>query len=251
MRILPGSERVAGSAAGCSTRLGGVSLGRYSSLNLGERWGDLPAHVAENRRRLAADGGFDLARLTTARQVHRAGCEVADGRDPAEVALCEADAVCTSEPGRAVGVYTADCVPLLLADGQGRVAAAHAGWRGTVAEVAKAALAGLMALGAARGDIHVLVGPCIGPCCFEVGEEVAAEFERVAPRAVLRHLGEKPHVDLRRANLDLLEAAGVRNVTVLPACTRCDAERFFSYRRDGAGIGQMLSFIVGGLAPVS
>lgn len=249
MRILPGSERIGGSSAGFSTRLGGVSTGKFDSLNLGEKWGDDPALVAENRRRLATDAGFDPARLTTARQVHGATCVVADGRDPAEVALVGADALVTSEPGRAVGVYTADCTPILFADGHGRVGAAHAGWRGTVAGVGPATFVALQQLGAAAADIEAVIGPCVGPCCFEVGEEVASAFAAVSPRAVVRRPEwRRAHVDLPAANEDLLRAAGCTNVRHMLHCTKCEADRFFSYRRDGGNIGQMLSFVVGGLA---
>ena len=247
MQILPGSERIGGSAAGFSTRLGGVSPGRYASLNLGERWGDSPQNVAENRRRLGEVGAFDPARLTVARQVHGPEVVIADGREVAELASVPADALVTSEPGRPIGVYTADCLPILLADGAGRVGAAHAGWRGTIAGVAAAAFAAMQQLGASGPSVRAVLGPCIGPCCFEVGEEVAAEFERVAPRAVERRAEwPRPHINLRTANLDLLEAAGCRHCSVFSFCTMCEVERFFSFRRDGAGIGQMLSFIVGG-----
>ena len=238
-----------GSRAGFSTRLGGVSTGPHESLNLGAKWGDDPARVAENRRLLAADAGFDPLRLTVARQVHGATCISADGRDPAEIRLLAADALVATEPGRAVGVFTADCLPILFADGHGRVAAAHAGWRGTVAGVAAATFAALQQAGATPRSIHAVLGPSIGPCCFEVGEEVAAEFDRVAPRAVLRAPGKKPHVDLRVANVELLNAAGLRHTSVFPFCTMCRADLFYSFRRDGGGIGQMLSFIVAGRAP--
>ena len=246
MRFLPASDLVGAPSAGFSTRVGGSSTGRYESLNLGERWGDEPGRVQQNRRLLASDAGFDLARLTFARQVHGATCLVVDGRSPGEVAAAEADALLCTEPGRAIGVFTADCLPILLGDGAGRVAVAHAGWRGTVAGVAAAAVRALREAGAAPGALRAVLGPCIGPCCFEVGEEVATEFDRVAPAAVLREAGRKAHVDLRAANATLLEAADVRRVTVVPRCTVCEAESFFSYRRDGAGIGQMLSFVVAG-----
>src|SRR6185437_8199499 len=123
------SRLLTGLRHGFSTRRGGVSTGRYATLNVGAKWGDDPEHVAHNRRRLAAAGGFDWARLYTARQVHGA-----------RVALV----VEATVPGAVVGVYTADCVPILLTDGDGRVAAAHAGWRGTVAGVANAAVEALV-----------------------------------------------------------------------------------------------------------
>ncbi|HEX2571625.1 MAG TPA: peptidoglycan editing factor PgeF [Polyangia bacterium] len=240
--LLPGTRH------GFSTRLGGVSTGRYAALNLSTGWGDDASAVAENRRRLAAAGGFDLERLYLARQVHGAACILVDDRTPAELREVEADALVATTPGAAVGVLTADCVPILFSDGEGRVAAAHAGWRGTVAGVAAAALARLVASGARRERIRAALGPSIGPCCFEVGEEVAVEFEPLAPASILRGPG-KPHVDLRRANRDLLVAAGLapEQIHAAAPCTHCERERFYSYRRDGRGIGQMLSFVVAGI----
>ncbi|MSP61369.1 MAG: peptidoglycan editing factor PgeF [Myxococcales bacterium] len=232
---------------GFSTRLGGVSTGRYATLNVGGKWGDDPANVDENRRLLAEEGGFDPARLATVHQVHGAACLNADGRGAADLARCDADALLASEPGRAIGVYTADCVPILLGDGEGRVAAAHAGWRGTIAGVASAAVEALVAVGARRERIRAALGPSIGVCCFEVGDEVAAQFARF-PGAVMREGDGKAHVDLWRANRAILVAAGLAAsaIDAHPPCTMCDPERFFSFRRDGAGIGQMLSFVIAG-----
>lgn len=231
---------------GFSTRQGGVSTGRYATLNVGGKWGDEPERVAHNRQRLAEAGGFELERLFTARQVHGARVAVvADGVLPARVAEAEADALVSTVPGAVVGVYTADCVPILIADGDGRVAAVHAGWRGTVQGVAAAAIEALISVGARPERLHAALGPSICARCFEVGEEVAAEFDRVTPTAVARERGKKPHVDLWQANCALLVAAGLapERVEAQPPCTMCDRERFFSFRRDGANIGQHLSFI--------
>ena len=246
MLFLPSTLPGRPAGQGFSTRQGGVSEGRYAALNLGRNWGDDLARVDENLALLAGAAGFDAARLATCKQVHKADCVVADGQDGAALRAISADALVATEPGRTVGVYTADCMPILLSDGAGRVAAAHAGWRGTVAGIAAATFVALQQAGAEAGSIHVVLGPSIGPCCFEVGEEVAAEFERVAPRAVLREAGRKPHIDLGIANSDLLAAAGARHTTVVPLCTMCRADLFYSFRRDGAGIGQMLSFITAG-----
>lgn len=231
---------------GFSTRQGGVSVGRYASLNLGGKWGDDAEAVAENRRRLAEAAGFSLSRLFTARQVHGARVAVVESATtPAQLAPVEADVVATAVPGAVVGVYTADCVPILLADDEGRVAAAHAGWRGTVAGVAAAAVEALEALGARRQRLRAALGPSICVRCFEVGEEVAAAFSAVVPAAVVRDLGSRPHIDLWLANRLLLEGARVPAAAIdaAPPCTHCQAERFFSFRRDGAGIGQQLSFV--------
>jgi polyphenol oxidase len=246
------SRVLAGVRHGFSTRRGGVSTGSYATLNVGGKWGDDPDSVAHNRRRLAAAGGFDWQRLYTARQVH--GTRVAvvvDGTLPERVAESEADVVVSAVPGSVVGVYTADCVPILIADDDGRVAAAHAGWRGTVKGIAHTAVEALVSIGARRENLRAAFGPSICARCFEVGEEVAVEFERVTPSAVLRAPPTttgtpKPHVDLWAANLQFLVEAGLArdHVDAAPPCTMCEPERFFSFRRDGIGIGQHLSFIV-------
>lgn len=241
------SPALRGVRHGFSTRRGGVSTGRYATLNVGGKWGDDPDAVAHNRRRLAAAGGFDLSRLFTAKQVHGARVAlVVDGTLPERVAETEADVVASAVPGTVVGVYTADCVPILLADDDGRVAAAHAGWRGTVQGVAAAAVEALVSIGARRERLRAALGPSICARCFEVGEEVAAAFAALVPDAVIRPAGEKPHIDLWRANRALLEAAGVPGeaIDAAPPCTMCEPDRFFSYRRDGSGIGQHLSFVV-------
>src|SRR5581483_6632801 len=126
-----------------------------ATLNVGAKWGDDPERVAHNRRRLAAAGGFSLERLFTATQVHGARVAVVtEGVLPDRVAAVEADALVAVTPGATVGVYTADCVPILLADRDGRVAAAHAGWRGTVKGVAPAAVEALVSFGAKREEIR-------------------------------------------------------------------------------------------------
>lgn len=247
--LLVTSRALDGVRHGFSTRRGGVSTGAYATLNVGGKWGDDPEAVAHNRRRLAAAGGFELARLYTARQVHGARVAlVVEGTLPERVAATEADVVVTALPGAVVGVYTADCVPILLADDEGRVAAAHAGWRGTVQGVAAAAVEALVSIGARRERLRAALGPSICARCFEVGEEVAAEFDALVRGVVVRIEGQKPHVDLQAANRALLAAAGVRveHIDAAPPCTMCEPERFFSFRRDGSGIGQHLSFVVAG-----
>jgi len=244
--MLVTSRLLGGLRHGFSTRRGGVSTGRYATLNVGGKWGDDPEHIAHNRRRLAAAGGFDWSRLYTAKQVHGARVAlVVESTLRERVAETEADVVVSAVPGVVVGVYTADCVPILVADDEGRVAAAHAGWRGTVAGVANAAVEALVSIGARRERLRAALGPSICAHCFEVGEEVAAEFERLTPSAVVRADGQKPHVDLWEANRLLLAASGIPEnaIDAAPPCTMCEAERFFSFRRDGDGIGQHLSFV--------
>jgi len=230
---------------GFSTRLGGVSEGRYASLNLGDKWGDEPSRVDANLRRVAADAGFRPELLCQVAQVHSADVVTVS---EVERRQRQADGMATDRP-LCLGVYSADCVGMLLADGAGRVAAIHAGWRGTVAGIAEQAVHALLQLGASPKALRVALGPSIGPCCFEVQEDVAGRFRAAAPESVLSS-GGRLFVDLYLANRRFLEAAGVLPMHIAgpPPCTHCDPQRFFSYRRDGAGIGQHLCFIVGGAA---
>ncbi len=221
---------------GFTDRLGGVSVGRFESLNLGGRWGDDPAAVAENLRRLADAGGFSVERLRRARQVHGAAVlaatEVGEGS--------EGDAVWVRRgEGLVAGVMTADCVPVLLVDRAGTVAAAvHSGWKGTIADIVGAAV---RTLAVEPSRLLAAIGPCIEVEAFEVGEEVACQF---SPEFVRRDFN-KPHVDLVGVVRGQLIAAGVPAGAIrrVGGCTYSDPRRYFSYRRDGAGIGQMLAFV--------
>lgn len=247
----PGSERVLfsrllsdlGVVHGFTSRLDGVSSGRFASCNLGRSWGDEPGLVDANLRLVAADAGFAVESLCQVIQVH--GGAVLAMTAP-ESRQREADGMVTARP-LCLGVLTADCVGILLADGKGRVAAVHAGWRGTVQGVAGAAVAELRALGARPEELRAVLGPSIGPCCFEVKADVAAAFAPRSPDSVQRR-GERIYVDLWRTNRALLLQAGLvpEHIDAAPPCTACDARRFYSYRRDGAGIGQHLAFILGG-----
>jgi YfiH family protein len=136
-----------------------------------------------------------------------------------------------------VGIKTADCVPVLLADPvTNSVAAIHAGWRGTVADIVGEAVRALTQRWQTRPeDIHAAIGPCIGPCCYEVGPEVARQFE-------IKCTG-KIHLDLPAENERRLREAGVRNIWKSGECTFCAGDRFFSYRREREQAGRMLSFI--------
>jgi purine-nucleoside/S-methyl-5'-thioadenosine phosphorylase / adenosine deaminase len=231
---------------GFTSRAGGVSDGPFASLNLGARWGDARENVLENRRRLLA--ATRATALYLAAQVHGARVlPVRAGDDPAEIARQQADGVCSDVAGIAVGVYVADCVPVLLADPRtGAYAAVHAGWRGTVAGILPAAVETLSReYGTAPADLRVALGPAISSCCFEVGPEVAAAFG-AWPQAVIEEEGRKPHVDLRLVLRQQALAAGVapEAFDAGDACTKCDPEaRFYSYRRDASRTGQHVGFI--------
>jgi YfiH family protein len=234
---------------GFTTRAGGVSAPPFDSLNLGVKWGDARADVMENRARLLRASGARVMHL--AAQVHGArvlAVQAAD--DPEETARQPADAVCTDVPGLAVGVYVADCVPVVLVDPRtGACAAAHAGWRGTVGGVLDETVRALARhYGSRPGDLRAALGPAIGPCCFEVGPEVAAQFQALLPDepgVVRERPGTRPHIDLRLAQRRQCERAGLdpQAIDLVPGCTRCDAARFFSYRRDAGRTGIHVGFV--------
>lgn len=181
------------------------------------------------------------------KQVHGAVVLEAATPLPAGAARPEADAVVSSRGRALAGILTADCVPVLLLDRGGRAAAAaHAGWRGAAAGVLEASLAHLREHhGVASTDVEAVIGPAIGPCCYQIGPEVRAAFEQRTgdiTRGAWETRADGLYVDLRRAAQALLEAQQVASVAILGGCTRCD-RRFHSFRRDGANAGRQLSFI--------
>jgi YfiH family protein len=158
----------------------------------------------------------------------------------------EADAAVAAQPGLVLGIQTADCLPVLLVDPQRRlVAAAHAGWRGTAAGVTRQAVRELVARGSRPRDIVAALGPGIGPCCYEVGEELREAFGPAG--AVFFRPGPdgKPHLDVRAANVRQLLEAGLPEEAIhhLPDCTHCHPDLYHSYRREGHGSGRMISFV--------
>ncbi|MCM1111304.1 MAG: peptidoglycan editing factor PgeF [Clostridium sp.] len=180
-------------------------------------------------------------RLLLPRQTHSTAVAVVTSETDAGD-FAGVDALVTASPRVALGIQTADCVPILLADPEARViAAAHAGWRGTVGGIAAATLRQMIELGARPGRIRVAIGPSICRDCFEVGEEVASRF----PGSVVDRSGAKPHVDLEAANRDQLLSLGVlpENIALRPACSRCNPAGFFSARRLGISSGRTLSVV--------
>lgn len=156
------------------------------------------------------------------------------------------DALWTGRPGLALSVITADCVPVVVAwtgAGGGRLAAVHAGWRGVVAGVVERAVA---ALGAPPGELAAWIGPAIGVCCYEVGAEVAQRVAAASgPEVVTPGAGSggRPHLDLPGAVRRQLVCAGVPEPRTVLCCTRCDAERLWSYRREGEGVGRNVAYV--------
>ena len=220
---------------GFFTREGGVSRGPWASLNTGLRNGDAPEAVAENRARAASALGVTPERLVTARQVHGATALVVeqpwDNAEPPE-----ADGLVTARPDLLLGVLSADCGPLLLADAEaGVVAAAHAGWKGALAGIVEATVTAMTGLGARPERIVAAVGPCIGQDSYEVGQEFVARFAETDPASASCFApGPSPFkvtFDLRAYIEARLRRAGVEGFELLPHDTCADEERFFSFRR--------------------
>jgi polyphenol oxidase len=219
-----------------TSRRGGASQGPFASLNLGALTADEPGRVTENRHRAVSAAGGDPTAATMAWQVH--GREVrevteepAGGRflEPGAEPFPRSDGLATSQRGRPMMLLTADCIPVAIArtDG-GRLAVLHAGWRGLEAGIVDA---GAEAVG---GEIVAAVGPGAGPCCYEVGEDVAARLQARFGADVVRD---------RRADLWLcahraLEAAGATAVAVAGECSICNPDRYFSHRRDRGVTGR-------------
>lgn len=235
--LVPQWQLACGDAIGAlaTTRNGGVSAGPWTSLNLASTGEDLPAARAENLRRVAA---FLPAPPVLLRQVH--GSEVitldADSAVLARAAPPAADAAVTREPGVVCAVLTADCLPVLFADRDGRaVGVAHAGWRGLAAGVLEATIAAMAGLGASAQRLAVWLGPAIGPEAFEVGTEVYSAFcaqDPAAATAFAARSSGKWHADLYALARLRLAAAGVVDTCGGAHCTFSENERFFSYRRD-------------------
>lgn len=233
-----------GARAAFSTRLGGVSKAPFDSLNLGALTADEPALVKVNRGRLLAALGLEVERVLAGRQVH--GAELARHRGPqepspfAEPGTSEPPAVdghVTAEPELAALVYVADCLPIALA-GPGGVAMLHCGWRGLAA--------GILARGAdAVAATHAVIGPGIGPCCYEVGEEVLGAFAGLGEGTSSARMLDLPEVARR-----LLQATSVGSIESADLCTGCEAELFFSHRRDAGRTGRQagIVWLNGGLA---
>ena len=228
-------NRLDGIRHGFFTREGGVSEGLYTSLNCGLGSGDDPARVSENRARVAASLDLPSDRLVTCYQVHSPDVVTVDkpwtpGTGP------KVDAMVSTTAGIALGILTADCAPVLLADPEARViGAAHAGWRGALTDVLSATVKSMLTLGAASGRMVAAIGPCIAQRSYEVGPEFPAPFIATDPAnerffAPATTTAGKFHFDLRGFVLSELEKTGLKRVYELPHDT-CREERFFSYRR--------------------
>ncbi len=233
--------RLPGARVAFTTRAGGVSEGPYDSLNLGILTEDDAVAVEENRRRLAAALGLAADRVAIGRQVHGAELAVHDGQQrPAYFAapdpsIPEVDghvipAGADRAPSAAL-VFVADCLPIALS-GPGGVAMLHCGWRGLAAGI-------LARAAAAIGAADAAIGPGIGPCCYEVGDEVIGEFSDLGTG-----IANGQRLDLVEVARRLLARAGVERAAAAGLCTSCEAELFFSHRRDAGRTGRQAGLAI-------
>jgi polyphenol oxidase len=216
-----------------SSRLGGVSEGAYASLNLGILTDDEPERVVENRRRVCELVEVDPETATMAWQAHGATVLRADGRGVVRpgTPFERCDGLWTDERDRGLMLLTADCLPVALARANGKpgVAVLHVGWRGLLEGIVES---GVEALGG--GPLRAAIGPGIGPCCFEVGDEVAEPFRaRFGPDVLVGR-----NLDLVEATERALRAAGCDAVGRVDLCSSCEEELFFSHRRDRGVTGR-------------
>jgi YfiH family protein len=240
-----------------TTRHGGVGQGHYACFNVNHYCGDTAEAVGQNRHALCELLGIGEQRLIYPHQTHHTRiCAI----DKAFLQLSEAeraqrlegiDALSTREKGVCIGVSTADCIPVLLYDEEhGAVAAIHAGWRGTVGRIAEHTVQAMCRLGAKPQDIHATMGASICADCFEVGDEVPEAFAQagfdMADIMQRNAATGKAHIDLSRANRQVLMAAGIPadHITLPVACSRCQSDRYFSARRLGINSGRTFTAII-------
>ncbi len=214
-------------------RRGGVSTGLCASMNMSESAGDKPTHVAQNRQQAVAALGFPIDNLAMLKQVHSTTVvAITEPPDPDE--RIEADAMVSNLPGLIMGILTADCAPVLLADAEaGVIGAFHAGWKGAVGGIGYSTVIGMVSLGADPARIVAAIGPTISLQNYEVGPEFAADVMRQHRDAANRFStpeGGREHFDLPGFVFDQLHGAGVGLVDDLKLCTYAEPKRFFSHR---------------------
>jgi polyphenol oxidase len=228
-------------------RAGGVSTGEFASMNLSYWVGDDARAVDANWERLQRIVP-ELKLVARLNQVHGNVVHVAT-RDTAAIRP-PADGSVTAEPGLMLGIFSADCVPILMVDAKQKIAGAmHAGWRGVIADIAGAGVNAMSRLGAHVSDIRAAMGPSIGPCCFEVDADLGERFSREivgARQHVRAGRPGKAFIDLRAVVRDQLEHAGLApaNIASVGPCSRCASDRFFSRRATGGKTtGLQMSFV--------
>lgn len=236
---------------GFSTRLGGVSTGCWSSLNLSETRGDDPAHVEENRRRIAKALGVAPEDFTYTQQTHTTNVTVVTEADRGR-RFPETDGMITDVPGICLVTFYADCVPLYFVDPVKKVIGlSHSGWRGTVGKIGKRTVEKMKAVyGCREEDILAAVGPSICQDCYEVDENVIGQFRMQFDRKLWERLfyqkeNGRYQLDLWEANRQIFLEAGIRkeHIAVTNLCTHCNPELLFSHRSTGDRRGNLCAFL--------
>jgi YfiH family protein len=253
---LEGVTALGGFVHGFSTRLGGFSLPPYNSLNLGSSSGDNLADVERNRHHFLSTIGCQNTPVQTLKQVHSTDIILIGTDHSVPDTPMPGDALVTDRCNLLVGIFTADCYPILLADYQRKViAAVHAGWRGAAGGIISRAIDAMKnGWGCQPASLIALIGAGIGPCCYQVGQEVYRSFTDEQPegrdwfrpdRCPNPRLGPTWRLDLLAAITAQLRQSGLAegDIHALDECTSCHPELYFSYRRDGAATGRMLSVI--------
>ncbi len=251
----PAFDRVFFVRHGFSTRLGGVSRGVFSSMNLSFTRGDDEAAVAENFRRFCEAIGVDAKQVVISAQTHTINLYNATAADRGRGVIIprgytDIDGLLTDEPGVVLCTQYADCVPLFFVDPVRRVVAtSHAGWRGTASGMAAVSVERMVTdYGCRREDILAAIGPSIGRCCFEVDSPVYEAFcqtDVFDDSCFIARPHDKFHIDLWQVNRLYLMRAGIRpeNITVTDLCTRCHPDVFWSHRATGGERGSLAAFI--------
>ena len=238
---------------GFTTRFGGVSQGHLSAMNIGMHRGDDPQNVLKNYEILGNAIGFDPKNCVLTKQTHtdivrRVGkADCGTGIFRPEFDPC--DGLITNDPGVALVVFTADCTPILFFDPvTGAVGAAHAGWRGTAADIAGKTVRAMEAhFGSKPQDIRCAIGPNIGQCHFQTDADVPEAMIAAlgdCAKAHIRNSGDKYYVNLKEINALFLRRAGVRHVEISTECTACNPEKYWSHRLVGANRGSQGAVIV-------
>lgn len=241
---------------GFSSRLGGVSTGECTSLNLGFKRKDNPENVRENFNRFCKALDVLPEQMIFTDQVHKDNVWKVDKSHRGmgferESTIRETDGLITNQPGLALVTFYADCVPLFFLDRVNKVIGlSHSGWRGTVAKIGRQTLMQMEAhYGSRPSDCLVGIGPSIGSCCFEVDQPVAEEFAKAydgRQEEIIRPAGEKFHIDLWKANAIQLMECGVpkENITTAALCTCCKNDIFFSHRGEKGKTGSMAALLM-------
>jgi len=227
-----------------SLRQGGISPAPFQQQNFGAGLGDPDNHIEHHLRGLARAAALPST-PHQATQVHQTDILYCNG--PGRMHAQQADILLTNQANTALAVRVADCLPVLLADPiTGIVAAVPAGWRGTAADIVGSAISAMLKRGATRQHLLAWLGPCIGPCCFAIGEETAETLKQsVSGAETCISCASGLHADLRGINRLQLHEAGISDAHIesVSACTACDAEHFFSFRRDHGRTGRHLAVV--------